>query len=178
MIYGIVFCVLAAVQAPWQNPANWQKLSKTMTETQVRQTLGNPIRIKSLDAGQVWYYSDAALVKLKYRVQNGKRTLYYSDSAPPDLQPLNSPPFQGGVPAGGGGVIPPPIAIQPQIQKSPVISQPVSRVGSARAESQSPQSPKTATPESFASRYFIWCGGGIIALAAIIAISQGAKFFT
>jgi hypothetical protein len=176
MFYAVILLAFGAMTQPWQTPDNWQKLDKTMTDIQVRQTLGNPTQIKQFDAGQVWYYSDTAWVKLKYRAVNGRKALFYSDATPPGI-PIRSEELIK-IPAAGVPSVSRPITIKPQIPKSTAIPKPVVTVALQQAGKIENGKLKIESPEASASRYFIWVGGGIIAIAAIIAISQGAKLFT
>lgn len=177
MIYSIVLLMFAAISVPWQNPENWQKLSKTSTDAQVRQILGNPAQIKQLELGQVWYYSDKAYVKLRFKPVNGRKTLFVTDFTPPVIPN----PLAGEESAKKTAADVPPVA-----QPKPVVlpaSGPVAHPKPVTAAMPEPAKKmengqlKIENAEASASHYFIWVGGGIIAIAVIIAISQGAKLF-
>jgi outer membrane protein assembly factor BamE (lipoprotein component of BamABCDE complex) len=172
MIYAVFLTAISVIQPMWQNPDKWQSLNKAMTEAQIRQTLGNPSTIKQLDSGQVWYYSDTALVKLKYRVENNRKTLFYFDSTPPDPNLFAAPQLKPIIKP--QPVAPIKAAVKPQIVKPAVAPSPPRSPGAAPAAGEPAE---IKNPDIFASRFMVWGGGAIIVIAVMIAISQGAKMF-
>ncbi|MGH2271375.1 hypothetical protein ACQ9LF_06210 [Anaerohalosphaeraceae bacterium U12dextr] len=162
------FILTAAVAAA---QVDWSQITPNLPAAQVRQTLGQPKEIKTVAAGEVWYYfadHDTGFVRLKNHRTLG---LIVLDATPPTAEqiaaaapkpaPLPAPPQ---MPVRPVPVTPPPAVVPPAPAPLPV-TPPLS------AEAR-PAPKAKADP---GSRYFLGCGIAFIALAAVFAVAQTIK---
>lgn len=154
-------------------PADWSKITPNLPAAQVRQALGQPKEIKTVAAGEVWYYfadHDTGFVRLKNHRTLG---LIVLDATPPTAEqiaaaaprPAPLPPRQPPAQATGFKPVTPPPAVVPPVPAPLPVSPP-------------PSAEARPTPKAKAdpgSRYFLGCGIAFIALAAVFAVAQTIK---
>jgi hypothetical protein len=166
------FILTAAVAAA---PVDWSQITPNLPAAQVRQTLGQPKEIKTVAAGEVWYYfadHDTGFVRLKNHRTLG---LIVLDATAPTAEqlaaiapkpaPLPTPPQMPTQPVRPVPVTPPPPAVL-----TPATAQ---HIQSPKPESVTPPAAIKTPPKSKSdpgSRYFISCGIGFITLAIIFGL--------
>lgn len=193
----IIPMIALAVQTSPQNPLalKWKTIRGGFTEQQVRTILGEPKDKESSPKLSVWYYQDCPVRDGDRVIDRPKKgtvvfrlnktgQLAVTDSYEPDWSKIEYITPMTIVPSQPVQSMPKPVTVSPPVVSKPVAKQipPLTpntqpRVQSLQSTTQDmskTESQKTADP---GSRYFIYCGAAFIAIALIVAISQGSKLF-